>query len=340
MEGPTTELRAALERRRREPLTPYNWLAWTEELSRYDLQKKYPLLVQGLVEGFDLGIPRVWHTYTPPNHHSIRALNDVYNAIIENEFAAGRYIGPFSRRQLEAVLGPFQTSPLSLVPKTSKPGKFRAVHNFSHPHNPLPDTPSINSCINGDHFPCTWGTFSTVALLFSRLPPGSQASVRDVAEAYRTIPVLPTQWPGLVIRLQTDDQFAVNVCNNFGLTSAGGVYGMVADAGADVFRAHGIGPLSKWVDDHIFFRIPRSHLPAYNAKRAEWHQEIQAQGGRRQEGSRLWYGGGTLPSGATQEFDEDCHATLWDLANTSPRTAGDNVTRRRLVRLDVSERFL
>ena len=279
--------------------------------------------MQGLAEGFDLGIPLVRRTYTPPNHPSIRTLNDVYNSIIDNEFAAGRYIGPLTRRQLEAILGPFQTSPLSLVPKTSKPGKFRAVHNFSHPHHPLPDTPSINSCINGDHFPCTWGTFSTVALLFSRLPPGSQASVRDVAEAYRTIPVLPTQWPGLVIRLQADDQFAVNVCNNFGLTSAGGVYGMVADAGADIFRAHGIGPLSKWVDDHIFFRIPCSHLPAYNAKRAEWCQEIQAQGGRRQEGSRLWYGGDALPSGATQEFDEDCRATLRNLANASPRTAED-----------------
>ena len=49
------------------------------------------------------------------------------------------------------------------------------------------------------------------------------------------IPADPSQWPGLIIRLQEDDQFAVNICNNFGLASAGGVYGMVADAGADLF---------------------------------------------------------------------------------------------------------
>ena len=146
-----------------------------------------------------------------------------------------RYISPFSRNQLERALGPFQSSPLSLVPKTTSPGTYRAVHNFSHPHVPSSDVTSINSHINCDDFPCTWGTFSTVALLIARLPPGSQASIRDVAEAYRTIPVKPNQWPGLVIRLQADDQFAVNVCNNFGLTSAGGVYGTLADAGADIF---------------------------------------------------------------------------------------------------------
>ena len=323
VERPITELRDALEQRRCEPLTPYNSLAWTKELSRHNLQGKYPHLVQGLVGGFDLGIPQVQCTYSPANHSSVRDFPDVYSSITKNEFTAGRYIGPFTRHQLEVILGPFQTSPLSLVPKTSKPGKFRAVHNFSHPHNPLPNASSINSRIDGDLFPCTWGTFATVALLFSRLPPGSQASVRDVAEAYRTIPVRPSQWPGLVIRLQANDQFAVNVCNNFGLTSAGGVYGMVADAGADVFRGHGIGPLAKWVDDHIFFRVRHEHLPAYNARCTRWCQEIQSQGGRRQEGSRLWYGGNNLPCGATQEFDEDCSTPLHNLVKSSQCAAED-----------------
>ena len=319
------EPRAALEHRRSSPLTPYHSSAWAKELLRQGLQGRYPLLLQGFAHGFDLGIPTISYTHTPPNHPSIRVLCDVYNNIVDNEFATGRYIGPFTRSQLEAVLGPFQTSPLSLVPKASKPGKFRAVHNFSHPYNspPTGNATSINSHIDGDRFPCTWGTFTTVALLFSRLPPGSQASVRDVAEAYRTIPVAPAQWPGLVVRLQADDQFAVNICNSFGLSSAGGVYGMVADAGADLFRGCGIGPLAKWVDDHVFFRIPCEHLQSYNASRAKWCQEIQAQGGRRHEGGRLWYGGILLPDGASQEFDEDCSTELHDLTNASPHTVED-----------------
>ena len=308
------ELRRVLEQRECEPLTPYRWDVWEAELSRLGLRDKYPKLVQGLRFGFNLGIPRIRHTHTPPNHRSISLLHNVYSSIIANEFTAGQYIGPFTCAQLEVGLGPFQTSPLSLVPKTSKPGKYQAVHNFSHPHNPLPTVVSINASINSDDFPCTWGTFLTVYLLIARLPTGSQASVRDIAEAYRTIPASPSQWPGLVIRLQAEDSFAINTCNNFGLASAGGVYGMVADVGADIFRSSGIGPLAKWVDDHIFFRIPRARLPGYNSLRKRWQQEIQEQGERRQTGGHLWYGGKELPEGPPEEFDEDCSTPVTEAA--------------------------
>ena len=313
----------ALKRRKREPLTPYIGEAWKELLRECGLERRYPFLVQGIVEGFDVGIPCITCTYIPPNHPSVISLPDVYKSSVNSEFKTGRYIGPFTRRQLESALGPFQTSPLSLVPKTSKPGVFRAVHDFSHPYNLSPHATSINSHINSDDFPCTWGTFSTVALLIARLPPGSQASICDVTEAYRTIPVKPSQWPGLIIKLQEEDQFAVNTCNNFGLTSGGGAYGLLADAGVDIFRRKGLGPLAKWVDDHIFFRVPRAHLFRYNILRAEWGQQIQAHGGCRQEGSRLWYGGKTLPSGHAEEFDEDCTTPLQDLSTHSPRSPED-----------------
>ena len=196
---PTMVLRDVLEQRRHEPLNPYNKGAWAEWLSSFGLQEKYPHLVQGITRGFNLGIPTISCTYITPNHNSVDSLINVYSGIIKNEFAAGHYVGPFSHGQLEQVLGPFQTSPLSLVAKLSKPGKYRMVHNFSHPHEPSTEAKSINSYINSNSFPCTWGTFMTVALIIARLPPGSQVSVRDVAEAYRTILAMPTQWPGLVI---------------------------------------------------------------------------------------------------------------------------------------------
>ena len=322
-ESQTMEPSPALEQKKRKATSPYIASAWEAELAELALSTKYPLIVNGLQNGFNLGIPQIHSTYIPPNHPSILQLPDVYKHTVHSEFAAGRYIGPYTRAQLEAELGPFQTSPLSFLPKASKPGKYRAVHNFSFPHNPTAGVVSINSHISSEEFPCTWGTFDTVALLIARLPPGSQASVRDVAEAYRTIPASPSQWPGLVIRLQSEDQFAVNVCNNFGLTSAGGVYGMLADAGADIFRGHGIGPLAKWVDDHIFFRIPRKHLPAYNDSRAQWGLEIRLQGGHQQEGGRLWYKGKNLPDDAPEEFIEDCSTPLRDLAERTPRSPDD-----------------
>ena len=110
----------ALEQRSLEPLTPYAKGAWAELLLECGLDGRYPLLVQSLASGFDLGVPRIVRTYIPPNHPSVASLHDVYSNIVDSEFKAGRYIGPFTRGQLERALGPFQTSPLSLVPKTSK----------------------------------------------------------------------------------------------------------------------------------------------------------------------------------------------------------------------------
>ena len=98
---------------------------------------------------------------------------------------------------------------------------------------------------------------------------------------------------------------------------------MVADAGADVFRGQGMGPLDKWVDDHIFFRVPREHISSYNAERVEWHRDIQAHGSRRHDGGRVWYGGKELPNDITEEFYEDCGTEIRDLSSTSTRTAED-----------------
>ena len=313
-----------LLRRKSNALTPYNPDAWLRQLTLFNLLERYPTLYHSLVHGFDVGILSISKTYVPPNNPSIFKHPEVYNEIVENEFRKGRYIGPFSQADLEALIGPFQSSPLSLVPKPGKPGKYRAVHDFSHPHTSDKDAiSSINSNINSHDFPCTWGTFSTVCLIIYRLPPGSQASIRDVSEAYRTIPVHHKQWPGLVVRLKGEDSFVANINNNFGLTSAGGAHGMLADAGADIMRANGIGPVSKWVDDHIFFCIPRPHLATYNAQRQSWHRTVTDNGGRIHEGSRIWYRGDAMPDGRPEEFDEDMFFPLRDLSSISPRTADD-----------------
>ena len=319
-----TALSSALLHSKSNPLTPYKPDAWLAQLTSFNLLERYPTLYHSLVHGFDVGILSISKTYVPPNNPSIFKHPEVYNEIMENEFRKGRYIGPFSQANLEALIGPFQSSPLSLVPKPGKPGKYRGVHDFSHPHAPDKGAiSSINSNIDSHDFPCTWGTFSTVCLIIYRLPPGSQASIRDVSEAYRTIPVHHKQWPGLVVRLKGEDNFVANINNSFGLTSAGGAHGMLADAGTDIMRASGIGPVSKWVDDHIFFRIPRPHLIAYNAQRQSWHKTVTDNGGRIHEGSRLWYRGDVMPDGRPEEFDEDMFFPLRDLSSTSPRFSND-----------------
>ena len=311
----------ALARSRSRATTPYNAESWEAELLQAGLADKYPGIPRGLREGFIFNYPQIHQTQTPPNKPSLAEFAEVFKGNVATEIAKGRYIGPFSQLELEAAIGPFQSSPFDIIPKPGKPGKFRLLQNLSFPLTPsltFPN-PSINSQVDSDDFPCTWGTFATLCLVISRLPPGSQAAVRDVAEAYHMIPLHHSQWPATVVRIE-EDTFYADLYACFGAGPAAGSYGHVADAGADLFRSKGILPISKWVDDHIFFRIRREHQARYNQTRATWKKEI-ARLGPNQSGGRLWYGGSVLEDGTLEQFDEDCRFQCRDLSQDSPRSA-------------------
>ena len=144
-----------------------------------------------------------------------------------------------------------------------------------------------------------------VCTLLWHLPPGSEAAVRDIAEAHRTIPIVPQQWPGLVVRLQGTDCFAADTCGCFGLASISGMYGYLANAQMDLICASGIGPLCKWADDHLFIHILYTHIVEYNRLHSSRQSTIASNGGRLQIGSRHWFKGSPSPDGRIKEFNDD-----------------------------------
>ena len=222
-------------------------------------------MYNGLRFGFSADIPPLSCTFSPPNKPSIIEHSRIFKEIIDKEFTKGRYIGLLLCMEVENTLGPFQTTPLSLVPKPGKPGKFCLVQNLSFPLYPSL-SPSINSLVNPDNFPSPYSTFSIVVLVLLSLPPGSQGAVRDVAEAYRTVPLHPSQWHALVVRL-SESEFAIDTSTCFGFGSSGSIYGNVGSVGADIMCATGIGSILRWVDNHLFIRIPTSQLANYNCLR-------------------------------------------------------------------------
>lgn len=268
------ELSTALEHRKSNPIMPYKAEAWARDLQCFGLLPCFTKIPDGICFGFNLKFPTISSTQTPPNKQSI-AYKDHFNSSIQVELQKSHYLGPFSSDALLNLISPFQSSPLSIIPKPGKPGKFRLIQNFSFPHSidPLFPNPSINSFINASDFPTTWGKFSIIYLLISRLPLGSEAATRNVVEAYRTIPLHPSQWPAAVVRT-SDSKFCVDTCTAFGATPSAGAYGHITDAGAEILHHQGIGPLDKWVDDHIFFRIQKEFLEEYNQSRSEWHKDL------------------------------------------------------------------
>jgi hypothetical protein len=318
-----TEHKIALELRKLQALTPYKPQAWESLLLTTNLTKRYPSLVQSMRTGFFLDFPIITHTQTPPNTSSISDLHEPFDKVIQHEITKARYFGPFSHSEIESLIGPFQSSPFSIIPKPGKPGHYRILQNYSYPYNISPShpNPSINSFTDSDNFPTTWGTFSIISLLIHQLPPNSQVATRDVAEAYRTVPIHHSQWPAAVARIGPDS-YCIDTATCFGSSPSAGIYGVVADAGADLFRSQGIGPLAKWVDDHIFFRVLRIYLDEYNQQRRVRHSELSADG-RKQDGGRLWFGGNYFPDGTLNEHVEDCEFACADLSSSSPRSFED-----------------
>jgi hypothetical protein len=143
-----------------------------------------------------------------------------------------------------------------------------------------------------------------------------------VAEAYRTVPLHPSQYPGLVVHT-SEDCFAIDTSFCFGCSSAAGSYGGLADAGADIIRSEGIGPLSKWVDDHLFFHILLEFLERYNEQRKVWAKAIHDHGGLHIDGGRKWYRGLALYNDQPEEYDKDCSFPILDLSQCSPHSAED-----------------
>lgn len=123
----------------------------------------------------------------------------------------------------------------------------------------------------------------------------------------------------MVVRLSGDDSFAIDIRNGFGLASSGGGFEYIAKPGTQIMRANGIGPIARWVDDHILFRIRKEYMDAYNKRRKEWAADIASNGGELHDGGRLWFKGKPMPNDRPEEFDEDMAFPIKDLSDASPR---------------------
>ena len=291
-------------RLRSRAVMPYNANGWTDLLISLNITHKYPNLPNQLIHGFHMHMPTITHSFTPANNPSINTYCDAFNEILHKEFAKQCYIGPFTLDTLESFLGPVQSSLLNIIPKPGKSGKFRLIQNLSHPNSPQPnEPPSINLLVDSTLFPCKWGTFHTTCVLIQNLPRGSQGAMRDVAEAYRTIPLHPSQWPALVVCIADEPAlFAVDTCLCFSYGPSAGTYGTIHDAGLDVLQAAGIGPVIAWVDDHLFIHLPQNAITDYNKLCQMKAQAIASQGSRIQDDGRWKFKGDTLADRSHEEF--------------------------------------
>jgi hypothetical protein len=253
---PTRPNTATSSRNLLKIITPFIPDEWERMLNNITPFNKFSDVHIGMRFGFDMGVyTPPSYTFTPPNHNSALFYPNHVYLHIQNELSLGRYSGPFSRPKLESLIGPFRTSPLGTVPKTTGSVERRVVQDLSFPRND-PILTSVNNQINIDDFRCDWGTFTEIKNIVVNAPNCSEAATLDVDSAFRCCPISPSQQRNFIV--QWDDLFYVDHNAPFGATSAGGVFGRVADAMTAILTSEHLGPSKNWVDDFVFFRFPIS----------------------------------------------------------------------------------
>jgi hypothetical protein len=161
-----------------------------------------------------------------------------------------------------------------------------------------------------------------VYLLASLLPPGSEATTRDVAKAYWTILLHPSQWPAAVLVRVSDSLGYIDMSLAFSTAPSAGIYiqyGHLTDVAVQIFHHQDLGPIDKWVDDHIFFHIRKEHLTNYNLTQNAWKSNIASHAGFQHVKGRFWFASYPLHNGASEEFNEDCSCPIINLSNVSPQ---------------------
>ena len=199
-------------------------------------------IVEGVRHGFNVGAsPPPTSTYIFKNHASSNAKPEFIDEYIDKERTAGRYLGPFTPQALEQLIGPFRTSPLGLVPK-STPGAFRMIQDMSFPRND-PNISSVNAGIDSDAFPTEWGSFSSLSELILSLPTGCVAAAFDISAAYRITPITPSQQMWFCVHWR--ERLYLDLAVAFGMASSAGVFGSIADMLVAIYRKAGFRPNSQ-----------------------------------------------------------------------------------------------
>lgn len=99
----------------------------------------------------------------------------------------------------------------------------------------------------------------------------------------------------------------------------------MGDARLQVIQAHGIGLVSKWVDNHIFFCIRQEHIQSYNAAHSNWASKVCENGGGKHKGGWIWYFSKKNAEDKHNKYNEDMACSIVNLSSASSRSKEDSL---------------
>lgn len=148
-------------------------------------------MISGFAKGFKLGFKGPRLSSSCNNLKSCLDFPNIVTDKLQAEITANRLKGPFLSRPFPTL----QMSPIGLVPKKSQ-RDFRLIHHLSHPEGK-----SVNDFIDPSMKTVKYASFDDAVNLL-QCGQGSYFAKTDIKNAFRLIPIHPTDYDLLGIQFQ------------------------------------------------------------------------------------------------------------------------------------------
>ena len=198
--------------------SPLQASIWAAELSDHPDKAYVEYILQGISNGFRIGFDRRQHI------SSARG-----NLLFDNPDTVTEYLqqkvllGRMWKIPLTILPRGVHISPLAMIPKKNKPGKWRLIVDLSCPHGA-----SINDGSDTNRSSLSYASVDHLAELVVSTGRGCFLVKADIKEAYRMVPVHPQDQH--LLGVQWESAVYIDKVLPFGLRSAPKIFSAVADA--------------------------------------------------------------------------------------------------------------
>ena len=230
--------------------TPLVLQEWIRELAVHPDQQFSQYILEGIQKGFRIGFNRSHILNSEATNFHCNNPQNVTEYLLREVSLQRMWRLPLGARPRGIHI-----SPLGLIPKKNKPGKWRLIVDLSSPMDA-----SVNDGISPDLASLSYASIDHLAALIVMEGKGSFLVKADIKEAYRMVPVHPedqhllgVEWEGVIFMDKTLP---------FGLRSAPKIFSAVADAAQWILKKEGVNSSLHYLDDYIFVASDQSSAMA------------------------------------------------------------------------------
>ncbi len=221
---------------------------WAERLQGHPDRAFSAYIVAGLTKGFRIGFDYNQARLSPPRGNMRSAIDNpqVVEEYLSLERAASR-VAPLPQPSTRQP----HVSAFGVIPKKSKPGKWRLIVDLS-----APEGHSVNDGIAKEWCSLSYVSIDKVIAALIALQPGALMAKIDIKHAYRNIPVHPQDRH--LLAMQWKGEVLIDKVMPFGLRSAPMIFSAVADALQWCIEQRGVTAIFHYLDDYITIGPPDS----------------------------------------------------------------------------------